>query len=212
MNKILIGSYNKGKQQEIKIFLSPPAGGLPLHFIFPQDLGITEDVEENGRTYKENAEKKALFYAKKSGLPAIADDGGIEIAALGGKPGVHSKRWVGKDSSDEKIVNHITKISRKLPENNRTAYFRNVVAFALPNGKVWSSKGEVKGIIAKKPHLKLLQGFPYRSFFYLPQIKKYYHESELTIEEMRKYNHRYKAIQKLKKIIKTQLQLSFRHE
>lgn len=201
MNRLLVGTRNKGKQQEIKKFLSD----LPLVFVFPQDVGITEDVEESGDTYQENAEKKALSYAKKSGLPAIADDGGIEIAALGGKPGVHSKRWVGENTNDEKIVTRMEKISKELHDGNRTAYFKDVVAFALPNGKVWSSQGEVKGIIPKKPHKKLLRGFPYRSFFYLPQIKKYYHESELTDRQMKRYNHRYKAIRKLIPIIKREL-------
>ena len=138
----------------------------------------------------------------KSGLAAISDDGGLEIDALDGAPGLHSKRWVGKDSTDEKIVSHMIKIAKELPDSNRKAFFRTVISLALPGGKVWSATGEIEGIIAKKPFLKLLKGYPYRSFFYLPQLKKYYHESELTGEEQKLYNHRYKAIQKIKPLIK----------
>ena len=94
------------------------------------------------------------------------------------------------------------KVSKELPDNNRTAYFKTVVSLALPNGKVWSVEGEVKGIIAKEPYVKLLKGYPFRSFFYLPEIKKYYHENDLTLAEQILYNHRYKAVEKLKPIIK----------
>ena len=140
-------------------------------------------------------------------MPSIADDGGIEIEALNNEPGIRSRRWLGHNSTDQDLVNHMIKVSKQLPENNRRAVFKLIVSLALPNGKVYSQYGEVKGIIAKKPHLKLLQGYPYRSFFYLPKLKKYYHESELTKEEMKKYNHRYKAINKLKPIIIKELGL-----
>ena len=98
-------------------------------------------------------------------------------------------------------------VSKNLPDDNRKAFFRTCVSFALPDGRVWSSFGEVDGIIAKKPHLKTLKGYPYRSFFFLPEINKYYHESDLTPEEMRAYNHRYKAVSKLKPVIIRELGL-----
>ncbi|MDO8583376.1 MAG: non-canonical purine NTP pyrophosphatase [bacterium] len=197
MQKLLIATTNQGKLKEISYFLSD----LPLEIVSLSDIGIDIDVKETGKTYKENSQLKALFYAKKSNLPAISDDGGLEIVALGGAPGLHSKRWVGKDSTEEDIVNHMIKISRELPDDNRKAFFKTVISLALPNGKVWSVTGEIEGIIAKKPFLKLLTGYPYRSFFYLPEIKKYYHEKELSDEEQKLYNHRYKAIQKLKLLI-----------
>ncbi|MCL5438513.1 MAG: non-canonical purine NTP pyrophosphatase [Patescibacteria group bacterium] len=203
MNKLLIATRNSGKLNEFKNFLS----GLPLKIYSLDDLKIKEDIEENGKTYKENSKKKAMFYAKLSNLPTIADDGGIEISALNGKPGIKSRRWLGHESTDEELINHMLKISKNLPDNNRKAYFRAVVSFALPNGKVYSVKGEVEGIIAKKPFLKLLKGYPYRSFFYLPEIKKYYHEDQLTINEQKRYNHRYKAIVWLKPTIAKILRL-----
>lgn len=197
MQKILIATTNKGKLRELSEFLSD----LPVELLSLDDVGITDDVEETGKTYRENSQLKALFYSKKSRLPAIADDGGLEISALGGAPGVKSRRWLGHDSTEQDIINYMTKFAKELPENKRQAFFKTVITFALPNGKVWSVTGEIEGIIAKKPYLKLVKGYPYRSFFYLPKIKKYYHESELTESEQKLYNHRYKAIEKLKPTI-----------
>lgn len=197
MQKLLIATTNKGKLRELSNFLAD----LPVQLVSLKDVDITDDVEETGKSYEENSKMKALFYAKKSGLPAIADDGGLEIDALGGAPGVKSRRWLGYEASDEKLVDHMMKVSKNLPANNRKASFVVSISFALPNGKVWSTSGKVNGIIAEKPHLKLLEGYPYRSFFYLPKIGKYYHESELSKKEQKLYNHRYKAIEKLKPII-----------
>jgi XTP/dITP diphosphohydrolase len=197
MKKLLIATTNPGKLREYKDFLSD----LPVKLVSLSDVGINDDVKETGKTYKENSQKKASFYAKKSGLPAISDDGGIEISALNNEPGIKSRRWLGNEASDEDLIQHMIKISETLPENNRKAIFKLVVSLALPNGEVWSRMGKVRGVIAKKPHMKLLHGYPYRSFFYLPDVQKYYHESELTKDEMKKYNHRYMAVSKLKPII-----------
>ena len=203
MKKLLIATTNAGKLKEISNFLKD----LPLEIVSLNDIGISDDVEEIGKTYKENSQMKALFYAKKSNLPSISDDGGLEISAFGGAPGLKSKRWVGHNSTDEKIIEHMKKIAKQLPNNNRKAFFKVVLSLALPNGKVWSVTGEIKGIIAKKPYLKILKGYPYRSFFYLPQLEKYYHEKELSENEQKLYNHRYIALQKLKPIIKKTLGL-----
>ena len=201
MKKLLVATRNQGKLREISKFL----GDLKLQLVSLNDVGIFEDFEENAKTYKENSQNKALFYAKLSGLPSVSDDGGIEIDALDGAPGIHSKRWVGEDSTDKKIIEKMRKVALELPENNRKAYFKTVVSLALSNGKVFSTTGEIKGIIARKPLVKILKGYPYRSFFYLPKIKKYYHESDLSQDQEKLYNHRYKAIQKLIPTIKKEL-------
>lgn len=199
--KLLIATHNRGKVKEFSHFLS----GSSFDLVTLSDLKIKKDIKEDGKTYKENAQKKALFYAKNTGLPTMADDGGIEIAALGGTPGIKSRRWLGHESTDEELIAHMKNVSRNLPDNNRKASFVAVVTFALPNGKSWSATGKIEGIIAKKPFLKKLHGYPYRSFFYLPKIKKYYHENNLTEDEARLYNHRRKAMQKLIPIINKQL-------
>lgn len=200
MQKLLIATKNPGKLFEISRFLSD----LPLGIVSLKDLNISEDIEEDGKTYKENSVKKALFYAKKSALPTITDDGGIEIDALGGEPGVKSRRYFGKDgkeASDEEIIEAMKHLIKKLPQNNLGATFKVVITLALPDGRIFSVDGQIGGIL-KDPHVKPLKGYPYRSFFFLPKLNKYYHESELTEDEQKLYNHRYKAVQKLKPTIK----------
>lgn len=197
MKKLLIATKNVGKFKEITNFLSD----LNIKTVSLGDIGIKKDICETGKNYRENSQAKALFYAKESNLFTIADDGGIEIDAFDGAPGIKSKRWLGKDSTEKDIVNHMVKIASMLPNNKRRAKFKTVISFAKPCGKVFSVTGEVGGIIAKKSYLKTLIGYPYRSFFYLPQIKKYYHEDQLTQRQQKEYNHRYKAINKLKPIL-----------
>ncbi|EKD64630.1 MAG: hypothetical protein ACD_50C00333G0001, partial [uncultured bacterium] len=91
MKKLLIATTNPGKLREYRDFLSD----LPVKLVSLKDIGITDDMEETGKTYEENSRAKAIFYAKKSNLPAISDDGGLEINALKGEPGIRSRRWLG---------------------------------------------------------------------------------------------------------------------
>jgi len=201
--KLLIATNNPAKLNELRELFSD----LSVELVSLTDVGITEDIEEDGKTYEENSQKKALFYAEKSGLPSISDDGGIEIAALNFAPGVHSKRWLGDGKSEDELVEYMQKVANELPDDNRTAYFKVVLSFALPNDKVWSVMGEIEGIVAKEPFIQKRKGYPYRSFFFLPQLNKYYFESELTPEEQKKYNHRVVAVNKLKPILKKELGL-----
>lgn len=205
MKKILVATRNEGKLQELTNFLSD----LPIKIVSLSQVGIYDEVEETGETYQDNSQKKARFYAKISGLPTIADDGGIEIEALNWGPGIKSRRFFGKDgkeATDEEIIKNVKLLLRKTPANGRRARFRTVVTLALPSGKTFSATGVIHGLL-KESYLKLLKGYPYRSFFYIPKLNKYYHENELTPEEQKRYNHRYKAIQKLKPIIQKVLDL-----
>jgi len=203
MQKLLIATHNPAKLNELKELLSD----LPLELVSLADVGIQEEVEEEGTTYKENSETKAISYAKQSGLPALSDDGGLEIVALNNEPGVYSKVWLGKDSTEEQLINHMIKVVKDLPDDNRKAFFKVVLSFALPSGKIWSEMGEIEGIIAKEPSIKIKKGYPYRHFFFLPLLNKYYFESELTPEEQKKYNHRVIAIEKLKPLLKKEFGL-----
>jgi XTP/dITP diphosphohydrolase len=196
--KLLVATKNPGKIKEISAFLTD----LPLKIVSLRDIGIEQDVEEDGKDYFENSQKKALFYAKLSGIPAVSDDGGLEIVSLDNAPGIHSRRWLGYTATDEELIEYMKKVAKELPEDNRDAYFKTVVTFATPSGEVFQSFGEVKGIIAQEPLPALLKGYPYRSFFYLPQLKKFYHETEMTEDELKIYNHRYKAMEELKKSIR----------
>lgn len=203
MKKLLVATKNPGKVSEISSFLKD----LNIQIVSLKDVGINQDVEETGKTYEENSQKKALFYSKLSGLPAVADDGGLEIKALGGAPGIKSRRWLGYHGTDEELIEHLKEVVSKIPEDKRQAKFKTVVSFALPEGNVWSIAGEVSGIVTEKAQMKILKGYPYRSFFYIPKIRKFYHESDLTEKEQKLYNHRYIALNKLKKIIKKELKI-----
>lgn len=194
MKKLLIATRNKGKIREFSEFLSD----LPIKLVALPELKIGDNIDEDKKTYRANSQKKAIYFAKRTRLPTIADDGGIEIEALGGAPGLKSRRWRGEKSWERNILEHMKKLAKELPDHKRTAYFKTVVSFALPNGKVWSARGTVQGTIVKKPFIRLSRGYPYRSFFYLPHLKKYYHEKDLTLDETKRYNHRYKAVLKLK--------------
>ena len=196
MQKLLIATTNPAKLKEIRMYLED----LSFEFVSLTDCGITQEVEEDGKTFEENSQKKAIYYAKVSGLPTISDDGGLQIDALDGAPGVHSKRWVAS-SKEEDIFAKMSQLARDLPSDNRNATFTAVLTLALPGGQFWSVEGSTYLCIANKPSEKYVKGFPYRSFLIVPELNKYYQESELTQNESREYNHRYKAIQLLKPII-----------
>lgn len=203
MITLLIATKNKAKVKWFSRFLDD----LPIKIVSLSDVDISEDVEEHGKTYKENSQKKALFYAKLSGIPSISDDGGLEIDALNGEPGVKSRRWLGYRATDEELKAHLKKIAENLPDNNRGARYRASVSFALPSGDVWSVEKSIRGIITKKSDNHAEEGFPYDAFFYVPELGKFYHKDMLSEDEHKKYNHRYKAIQKLKPIIKRELDI-----
>lgn len=199
MRKLLVATKNPGKLHEFSLFLS----GFDL--VSLNTLGIVDDVEEDLETFEENSQKKALFYSKLSGLPTLSDDGGLEIDALGGQPGVKSRRWLGYEATDEQLKKHLRDVLETLPNEKRTARFTTVVSFALPDGTVWSERGEVSGVLQDNGKTKDFKGYPFRSYFYLPQIQKYYYESDMTLEEREMYNHRHIALLKLLPVIKDHL-------
>lgn len=202
MKRLLIATTNEGKFSEIKYFLKE----LPIELVGLNQMGIEEEVEETGESYRENAKIKALFYSQKTGDPTIADDGGLEIEYLGGEPGRKSRRWLGeRKTSDEGLIKYALERLKGVPLEKRKACLVAVLALSFPDGEIFFSQGKVCGVIAEKPFKKITRGFPYRSLLYLPQIKKFYHEEDLTEEENRKYNHRRKALQKLKGIIKEKM-------
>ena len=199
MKKLLIATTNPGKLAELQEFLAD----LPLTLVSLKDVGITEAVEETGKTFEDNAVLKATYYAKLSGLPTIADDGGFEIDALGGEPGVKSHRWIHQDreDEDEELIGYAMARLKDIPLNKRGAQLHLVLACVLPDGRSWTSEASVRGIIPMEASTYRRQGFPYRSLLYIPALKKFYNHDELTQEENKTYNHRRKAVEKLKPII-----------
>jgi len=200
MKKLLIATTNPGKLAEIRRFLSD----IPLKLVSLQDVGITENVEETGKTFEENAILKAKYYAEKSGLPTLADDGGFEIDALNGEPGVKSHRWIHGDREDDdvELIRFTFDRMKDVPEGNRGAQLRLVLALMLPDGTVHTVTDLTRGIVPFEPSSENVPGFPYRSILYLPEIGKYYNHDLLTPEETEKYNHRKRALDKLKPFLR----------
>lgn len=199
MKKLLIATTNPGKLRELSEFLSD----LPLELVSIFDILIYQKPEESGNTFEDNAILKAKFYRKLSGLPTLADDGGLEIDALNGEPGVKTRRWIdGKtEANDGELIAYAFKRLKNVPNKNRGAQLRVVLALALPNGKVHTVEETVRGIIPKIPSSHRELGYPFRSLLFLPQINKFYTEKELTTEETERFNHRRRAVAKLKLVI-----------
>ncbi|OGE83281.1 MAG: hypothetical protein A3B10_01365 [Candidatus Doudnabacteria bacterium RIFCSPLOWO2_01_FULL_44_21] len=192
MKKLLIGTGNPAKIKEYKKLLKP----FGFEIVSAKDLGIIEP-DEIGRTFEQTAIDKAKYYYNKSGVPTVVDDGGFEIEALNGEPGVKSRRWLGREMTDEEIIEEIMKRMQDVPNEKRASKHTVVVALATPYG-IFTSDANIDGIVAEKPHTKRIEGFPYRSILYLPNYKKYW--IELSEEEDEILNHRRAALEKIKDI------------
>ena len=199
MKSLLIATTNPGKFQELSSLLKD----IPIKLISLKDLNITDKIEEIGKTFEENAIIKAKFYQQLSKLPTLADDGGLEIDALNGEPGIHSHRWLNhdKDSTDEELINYTLHRLNKFPIVKRQAQLTVVLVLAINQNKIFTAEAKVEGIIPIEASNDRMSGYPYRSLLFLPQIKKFYNEFELTESENKRYNHRRIAIEKLKPFI-----------
>ena len=199
MKQLLIATSNPGKFGEISHYLRD----LSVELVSLKDVGITDKVEETGATFEENAIIKAKHYSRESGIPTIGDDGGFEIDALNGEPGVKSHRWIhgDKEDSDEELIAYTFQKMKGVPADKRGAQLRAVLAFVTLNGTVVTAEASTRGIIPDTPSKERNEGFPYRSILFLPKINKYYNAHELTDEENEVYNHRKKALSELKPVI-----------
>ncbi|HIC93340.1 MAG TPA: non-canonical purine NTP pyrophosphatase, partial [Anaerolineae bacterium] len=147
MPKLLIATNNPGKLREYEELLA----GLPLELTSPAREGLSLEVAETGESFAENARLKAVAYARASGLLTLADDSGLEVDALSGRPGVHSARYAGEGADDEERYRLLLEEMRGVPWEKRTARFRCVIAIATPEGEVRTAEGTCEGIIAFEP-------------------------------------------------------------
>ena len=143
MEKILIATKNKGKLAEFRRMLLP----LGYEAVSAEEEGITDDVEETGKTFAENAALKAWAICKASGKPAIGDDSGLCVDALGGEPGVYSARYAGEQKDNEANIQKLLKNLENTPENERTARFECAIVCAFPDGKAIKAVGQCYGSI-----------------------------------------------------------------
>lgn len=137
-NKLVIASHNKGKVREIGELLEP----FGVEVVSAGDLALSEP-EETGETFTENAIIKAASAADESGLPSLADDSGLAVHALDGKPGVHSARWAGPDKDFPAAMEKIEGLLKD--KSDRSAHFACVLALAWPDGHVETFEGRVDG-------------------------------------------------------------------
>ena len=160
--ELLIGTGNPGKVREYRELLA----GLPVTCIGLADLALDLEVDESGSSYKENATLKAVAYAQAGGRLTLADDSGLEVDALGGRPGFQSARYGGPGMSDADRWRLLLHELEGVPWERRTARFRCVIALATPEGKVATTEGTCEGMIAFAPAGD--DGFGYDPVFYLP--------------------------------------------
>jgi XTP/dITP diphosphohydrolase len=195
MQKLLIATNNKGKVEEIKDLLK----GISIELVTPHDIGIELHVEEDGSTYAENAEKKALAFAHASKLISLADDSGLEVEALDGAPGLYSNRYLSKlNATDADRRAYLLKNLRSKPRP-WIAKFHATIAIAIPhNSFVQFTTGECKGEIVPKE--RGTGGFGYDPIFFIPEANRTM--AELSMEEKNRLSHRARAIINAKPILK----------
>lgn len=195
MQRILLATTNKGKQREYAELLAP----LAMEVTILSDLGPdVPEVVEDGLTFEENALKKALTYFRHFQLPVIADDSGLEVDALGGKPGVFSARYAGEKASDEENIAKLLAELHNVPLEKRSARFVCVIAYVDGKNDPIIAKGFCSGQIAFEP--KGSNGFGYDPIFYLPQYEKTM--AQLEPEEKNKISHRSKALEQFVQLLK----------
>ncbi|HOJ51889.1 MAG TPA: XTP/dITP diphosphatase [Syntrophales bacterium] len=190
MKRVVLATANEGKIREIKMMLAD----LPLSIMTVKDFPEFPGVEEDGEDFFANAYKKARAVAEFTSLPAIADDSGLVVPALGGWPGVKSARFAGERATDGENIEKLLELMKDLPEGERKAYFTCVVVYCEPAGKYESFTGKWEGLIIREERGK--GGFGYDPIFFVPALGRT--AAELAPEEKNKYSHRGQALKALK--------------
>jgi XTP/dITP diphosphohydrolase len=193
MPKLLLATSNPGKIREYRLLLD----GLGYKITTLAEEGIAKIVTESGNNYEQNAQLKAITYAKLSQLTALADDSGLEVDALNGEPGVKSARFAGEAATDSERVNFLLAKLNGVPWQRRTAHFKCVIAIATPEGQTQVCYGECHGMIALEAKGK--NGFGYDPIFFLPEIGKTM--AELPLEMKNQISHRARAGQKARQVL-----------
>jgi len=193
MPRILLATNNRGKVREIQALLDD----LGLTLLLPADIGLELHIPEDGQTYAENAARKALAFARASGLVTLGDDSGLEVDALCGKPGLYSARfapWPDASDADRRAY-----LLQRLQGKPRpwTARFRATVAVATPAGEVRYAMGECKGEII--PEERGTNGFGYDPIFLIPALGRTM--AELSMDEKNRLSHRALAMMNARPIL-----------
>lgn len=192
--RLLIATNNKNKLAELKRLLDLPY----LELLTAREAGLPDDfdVEETGRTFEENASLKASQYALATGLPALADDSGLEVPALGGEPGIYSKRYAGEEATDAERINFLLSKMADVPDERSEARFVAAVALAGPDGRILEVKrGICTGRMVREP--RGTNGFGYDPIF-VPNQADGRTLAELNAAETDAVSHRGNAIRAIR--------------
>ena len=191
--KLLVATGNPGKLREVSQMLT----GMPFEVLSLQDLGISMEVEETGATFAENAILKAKAYCASAGALTLADDSGLVVDALDGRPGVLSARYGGEGLTDPQRVELLLKELVEVPWEKRMARFHCVIALAWPEGRLETVEGVVEGIIQYEP--KGTNGFGYDPVFHLPE--RGCTMAQLETSDKNRISHRGQAVRKAAQLL-----------
>ena len=196
MKKIIFATGNADKMKEIRRILADSS----LEILSLKDAGIHADIDENGKSFEENAMIKAEAISKMTGEIVLADDSGLEVDYLNKEPGIYSARYMGHETSyREKNANLISRLDG-VPKEKRTARFVCAIAAALPDGNSLVTRGTIEGYIGWEECGS--NGFGYDPIFYLYENDK--STAELSAEEKNAISHRGKALRQMKKMLEEQ--------
>jgi XTP/dITP diphosphohydrolase len=200
ITELVLATRNRHKGEELAALLSSLGIQVRTLAEFPD----APEVMEDGDTCEANAVKKARTIADVTGLPAMADDTGLEVDALGGRPGVMAARYAGEHVSYEDNWRKLLKELAGVPRKRRQARFLTVVALALPGGDIKVAHGTLEGIIAEEP--AGTGGFGYDPVFHVPELGKTL--AELSAEQKNRISHRAKAFAEIRAMLLTKFELS----
>jgi XTP/dITP diphosphohydrolase len=189
----VLATRNPHKGEELSVLL----GGLEIKIHTLAEFPNAPEVIEDGETCQANAIKKATAVARHTGLPAVADDTGLMVDALGGRPGVYAARYAGEGATYEDNWRKLLRDLAGVPWGKRGARFVTVAAIATPAGKVEIAEGILEGMIAEAP--AGTGGFGYDPVFFVPELGKTL--AQLTPEEKNRISHRAKAFTKIKELL-----------
>lgn len=188
--KLIFATGNEGKMKEIRMILEDM--GMDIQSL--RDADVHADIEENGTTFEENAIIKARGVMELTGELVLADDSGLEIDYLNGEPGVYSARYLGEDTSYRIKNQNLIDRLEGVPDEQRTARFVCVIAAALPDGRILTTRGTIEGMIGYEERGE--GGFGYDPIFFLPEYGC--STAELSMEQKNELSHRGKALRSMK--------------
>ena len=195
---IIVATKNAHKVEEMSAMLKD-LGDIEL--VTMKNAGLDTEIEENGTTFMENALIKARFVCKALGKPALADDSGLCVDALGGEPGIYSARYAsenGENSSDEANNEKLLSKLSDIPGNERTARFVSALALVFPDGREICATGVCEGLITREKRGD--GGFGYDPLFFCPEFSKTF--GEISAEEKNSISHRNRAMLQLREKLK----------